>query len=79
LIEILRDRVGRLVEPSGADLYRLNCQSCHGAEGTGSPPEIKSVLGLVQGSPLELVRQPSSVEQDLQNDVDFQQARSSSQ
>jgi hypothetical protein len=33
----------------------------------------------VQGSPLELVRQPSSVEQDLQNDVDFQQARSSSQ
>ena len=57
LIEILRDRVGRPVEPSGADLYRLNCQSCHRAEGTGSPPEIKSVLGLVQGSPLELVRQ----------------------
>jgi mono/diheme cytochrome c family protein len=48
--------VGRPVELSGADLYRLNCQSCHRAEGTGSPPEIKSVLGLVQGSSLELVR-----------------------
>jgi mono/diheme cytochrome c family protein len=42
---------------SGADLYRLNCQSCHRAEGTGSLPEIKSVLGLVQGSSVELVRQ----------------------
>ena len=49
--------IGRPVVLSGADLYRLNCQSCHRAEGTGSPPEIKSVLGLVQGSSLELVRQ----------------------
>ncbi len=49
--------VGRPVVLSGADLYRLNCQSCHRAEGTGSPPEIKSVLGLVEGSSLELVRQ----------------------
>jgi cytochrome c5 len=49
--------VGRPVELSGADLFRLNCQSCHRAEGTGSPPEIKSVLGLVQGSSLKLVRQ----------------------
>jgi len=49
--------VGRPVELSGADLYRLNCQSCHRAEGTGTPPEIKSVLGLVQGSSFELVRQ----------------------
>jgi mono/diheme cytochrome c family protein len=49
--------VGRPVELSGADLYRLNCQSCHLAEGTGSPPEIKSVLGLVLGSSLTLVQQ----------------------
>ena len=41
---------------TGADLYRLNCQACHRAEGTGTPPEIKSVLDLVQGSSLELVR-----------------------
>ena len=37
--------VGRPVELSGADLYRLNCQSCHRAEGTGSPPEINPFLG----------------------------------
>ena len=49
--------IGRPVVLTGADLYRLNCQSCHRAEGTGSPPEIKSVLGLVQGSSIELVRQ----------------------
>jgi mono/diheme cytochrome c family protein len=48
--------VGHPVVLNGADLYRLNCQSCHRAEGTGSPPEIKSVLGPVQGSSLELVR-----------------------
>jgi mono/diheme cytochrome c family protein len=48
--------VGKPVVLSGADLYRLNCQACHRAEGTGAPPEIKSVLGLVQGSSLELVR-----------------------
>jgi hypothetical protein len=38
-------------------LYRLNCQSCHRAAGTGSLPEIKSVFAAVQGSSLELVRQ----------------------
>jgi mono/diheme cytochrome c family protein len=48
--------IGRPVVLSGADLYRLNCQACHRAEGTGAPSEIKSVLGLVQGSSLELVR-----------------------
>lgn len=49
--------VGRPVELTGADLYRLNCQSCHRATGTGSLPEIKSVFAAVQGSSLELVRQ----------------------
>lgn len=41
---------------SGADLYRINCQACHRDDGTGAPPEIKSVLGPVQGSSLSLVR-----------------------
>ena len=41
---------------TGADLYRLNCQACHRAEGTGAPPEIRSVLGPVQGASLALVR-----------------------
>lgn len=40
----------------GVDLYRFNCQACHRAEGTGSPPEIKSLIYLVQGSSFELVR-----------------------
>ena len=48
--------VGRPVVLTGADLYRLNCQACHRAEGSGSPPEIKSVVAAVQSSSLELVR-----------------------
>lgn len=35
---------------SGADLYRLNCQPCHRAAGTGAAPDIKSLLPMVQGS-----------------------------
>ncbi|RMD90901.1 MAG: hypothetical protein D6813_08485 [Calditrichaeota bacterium] len=34
---------------SGSDLYRLNCQSCHGPDGTGAPPEIKSLIDPVRG------------------------------
>ena len=48
--------VGQPVVLAGADLYRLNCQACHRAEGTGSPPEIKSVLGAVAGSSVKFVR-----------------------
>ena len=35
---------------AGADLYRLNCQSCHGPEGKGAPPEISSVMAPVQAT-----------------------------
>jgi mono/diheme cytochrome c family protein len=41
---------------SGEDLYRMNCQACHRAEGTGAPPEIKSMLPVVQGSTLQQMR-----------------------
>jgi mono/diheme cytochrome c family protein len=41
---------------TGADLYRMNCQACHRAEGTGAPPEIRSVLPAVQGSTLHEMR-----------------------
>jgi mono/diheme cytochrome c family protein len=34
----------------GADLYRLNCQSCHGPDGKGAPPEINSLLGPVRAT-----------------------------
>ena len=41
---------------TGADLYRWNCQSCHGPDGQGSAPEINSVIGPVQGTSPALTR-----------------------
>lgn len=41
----------------GSDLYRLNCQSCHGPDGAGSPPEIKSLIDPVRGASPTLVMQ----------------------
>ncbi len=35
---------------TGADLYRLNCQSCHSPSGGGAPPEINSLLPPVQAT-----------------------------
>ncbi|HXW07752.1 MAG TPA: c-type cytochrome, partial [Vicinamibacterales bacterium] len=49
--------IGQGVTITGADIYRFNCQPCHRSEGTGAPPEIKSVLNAVQGSSLALVRE----------------------
>jgi mono/diheme cytochrome c family protein len=60
---------------TGADLYRLNCQACHAATGTGAPPEIKSTLDLIQGSSLAAVRHQfeqeglTAKEADLRADV----------
>lgn len=54
----------RIIELTGADLYRLNCQSCHGETGKGGPTEIKSLLEPVRGSSLELVRQRLQAEHD---------------
>src|SRR3954468_22372698 len=48
--------LGTRVTVTGADLYRMNCQACHRAEGTGAPPEIKSMLPVVQGSTLQQMR-----------------------
>ncbi len=42
---------------TGGDLYRLNCQSCHGPKGEGSPPEINSLIGPVKGSSPDLVEE----------------------
>jgi mono/diheme cytochrome c family protein len=41
---------------TGEDLYRLNCQSCHGPGGVGLPPEIKSLLGPVEGTSPDLIQ-----------------------
>jgi mono/diheme cytochrome c family protein len=39
----------------GADVYRLNCQSCHGEKGQGAPPEINSVINPVRATSVALV------------------------
>jgi mono/diheme cytochrome c family protein len=41
---------------AGSDLYRWNCQGCHGPAGQGATPEINSVLGPVQGTSPALTR-----------------------
>jgi mono/diheme cytochrome c family protein len=39
----------------GADLYRLNCQGCHGESGEGASPEINSVINPVRATSVKLV------------------------
>ena len=48
----------REVQLRGQDLYRLNCQPCHGEKGLGAPPEINSILDPVRATsaPLMLER-----------------------
>jgi len=43
-------------QATGADLYRWNCQSCHGPEGKGFDPEINSVVGPVQGTSAKMAK-----------------------
>ncbi len=38
---------------TGADLYRVSCRACHKADGSGSPPEINSILGPVRSASVE--------------------------
>ncbi len=43
------------VTVTGADLYRLNCQPCHQADGTGVPGEINAIIGPVQATSATLM------------------------
>lgn len=56
-----RQQVSKLMNETfvltGSDLYRLNCQSCHGPDGKGAPPEIKSLIDPVRGASPTLVMQ----------------------
>jgi mono/diheme cytochrome c family protein len=45
----------RRVTLHGSDIYRLNCQGCHGEAGLGVPPEIGSVVDPVRGTSVPLV------------------------
>jgi mono/diheme cytochrome c family protein len=42
---------------TGIDLYRLNCESCHGPKGNGEPPEINSLIGPFQGTSPTLIQE----------------------
>ncbi len=44
-----------LVTLHGADLYRLNCQGCHGPAGLGTPPEIPSLIDPIRATSAALV------------------------
>jgi mono/diheme cytochrome c family protein len=39
----------------GSDLYRLNCQGCHGGTGGGAPPEINSVINPVRATSVAVI------------------------
>lgn len=47
----------RPVVLTGADLYRFNCRPCHRADGTGTPPEINSLIDPVRSTSPEAMRQ----------------------
>jgi mono/diheme cytochrome c family protein len=39
----------------GSDLYRLNCQGCHGMSGAGATPEINSVINPVRATSVAVI------------------------
>jgi mono/diheme cytochrome c family protein len=52
---LLESSQGSSVTLTGADLFRLNCQACHGEKGTGAPPEINSIIDPVRATSVALV------------------------
>jgi mono/diheme cytochrome c family protein len=44
-----------IVTLHGSDLYRLNCQGCHGGSGIGAPPEINSVINPVRATSVAFI------------------------
>jgi mono/diheme cytochrome c family protein len=56
-LEISPDLPSQNVTVSGSDLYRLNCQACHGESGLGAPPEINSVINPVRASSVVAVKE----------------------
>ena len=39
---------------TGADIFRLSCRSCHAADGSGSPPEVKSLIDPIRATSARL-------------------------
>lgn len=50
-----RDFPTKAVSVRGSDLYRLNCEGCHGESGLGAPPEINSVISPVRATSVAMV------------------------
>lgn len=48
------DVFSRTMVLTGADFYRLDCQSCHRVDGGGAPPEINSLIDPVRATSAEL-------------------------
>ncbi len=51
------DSQGQFRTLHGSDLYRLNCQGCHGESGLGAPPEIGSLIDPVRATSAALVEE----------------------
>jgi mono/diheme cytochrome c family protein len=50
-----QDVAAKAANVKGSDLYRLNCQGCHGEFGQGAPPEINSVINPVRATSMALI------------------------
>lgn len=53
--ELLIGCANQITTLHGADLYRLNCRTCHGETGLGAPPEITSIISPVRATSVRLV------------------------
>jgi mono/diheme cytochrome c family protein len=53
--ELPAKAASQIVTLHGSDLYRMNCQGCHGESGAGAPPEINSVINPVRASSVEMI------------------------
>ena len=53
--ELSTSSAAQVVTLHGFDLYRLNCEGCHGESGQGAPPEINSVINPVRATSVALV------------------------
>jgi mono/diheme cytochrome c family protein len=66
--------ISALVVPSsvtltGGDLYRLNCQACHGLSGAGAPPEVKSATDPIRGVPIDVLRKQMKAQQQPESEA----------
>ena len=53
--DLQNSAVSQTLTLKGSDLYRIDCQGCHGESGQGAPPEINSVINPVRATSAELV------------------------